>query len=63
MELHMTTNAKNAFQNKLVRSLADLRRDLSCLYTRINVGTNPTIQKYIAETKARIAAVERRGRP
>jgi hypothetical protein len=63
MELHMTTIA--AFQAKLDhRTLASLKRDLAWLRTRINAGTDPTVQKYIAETKARIAAAaKRRGRP
>jgi hypothetical protein len=48
MELHMTTIA--AFQAKPDRrSLASLKRDLAWLRTRINAGTDPTVQKYIAE--------------
>jgi hypothetical protein len=53
-------DTKNTSQAKPVRSLASLRRDLAWLYSRINAGTDPTVQKYIAETKARIAAAAKR---
>jgi hypothetical protein len=58
------TNTENASQVKSAHSLASLKRDLRWLRTRLNAGTDPVVQRYITETKARIAAAaKRRGRP
>jgi hypothetical protein len=44
-------------------ALAPLKADLRGLRKRINAASDPITQKYIANIKSRIAAVERRGRP
>jgi hypothetical protein len=44
-------------------ALAPLKADLRWLQKRINAASDPVTLRYIADIKARIAAVERRGRP
>jgi tRNA(Glu) U13 pseudouridine synthase TruD len=44
-------------------ALAPLKADLRWLRKHINAASDPITQKYIADTKAKIAAVERGRRP
>ena len=39
--------------------LAPLKRDLAWLRTRLNAGTDPLVQRYIAEVKAKIEAIRK----
>jgi len=45
------------------QALAPLKADLKWLRKRINAASDPVTLKYIADIKARIAAVEWRRRP